>query len=139
MPKTPFTQETLQQILDDTGTMSYDLLMQYLPGWQLSDIKARLSSWRYRKVLDYELKDGELDEFKLLKNKKTTTEEVNEGRRLKFERYFKQIIATAEIIAKPTASDSNKLKAIQLQQEAMDEIPDFYYKELSELETWLSD
>lgn len=119
--------------------MSYDLLMQYLPGWQLSDIKARLSSWRYRKVLDYELKDGELDDFKLLKNKKASTEEVNEGRRLKFERYFKQIIATAEIIAKPTASDSNKLKAIQLQQEAMDEIPDFYYKELSELETWLSD
>lgn len=116
--------------------MTYDLLIEALPDWNLSDIKQRLASWRYRKNIDYNIKGGDLEEFVFLKNKKAITEEVNAGRLLKLEKYFEQVLATAEIIAKPTATDTNKLKAIQLQQQAMDEIPDFYFKELSEIEAW---
>ncbi|HGI6841941.1 TPA: hypothetical protein ACJTLI_001733, partial [Streptococcus pyogenes] len=65
--------------------------------------------------------------------RKAISEEVSAGRQLKLEEYFKQVQATAEIINKPTASDTNRLKAIQLQQVAMDEIPDQYFKELTEL------
>ena len=42
-------------------------------------------------------------------------------------------MATREIIEKKTASDTNRLKAIQLQQQALNEIPDHIYKELAEI------
>lgn len=128
MAKTPFTQEVLHRILEETGTMSLELLSEALPDWTEKDIKQRLSGWRYRGALDYTLKDGELETFELLRNKKAHTEEVNAGRRLKLEEYYRQVLATSEIINKPTASDSNRLKAIQLQQVAMDEIPDLLSK-----------
>lgn len=134
LARTPFTQELLHQILDETGIMSLELLTEALPDWSLTDIKSRLAGWRYRGVINYTTKDGEIEEFSFLKNRKVITEEINAGRLLKLEKYFKQVLATAEIIAKPTATDTNKLKAIQLQQQAMDEIPDFYFKELSEIE-----
>lgn len=68
-----------------------------------------------------------------MKNKVESSQEVSEGRKLKLEAYFKQVLATAEIISKTTASDTNRLKAIQLQQQAINEIPDNYFKEFHEL------
>lgn len=133
MAKTPFTQELLHQILEETGTMSFELIQEKLPDWTEKDIKLRLSAWRYRNAIDYKIVDSELEEFEILRNKKVTTEAITAGKQLKLEEYFKQVQATAEIINKPTASDSNRLKAIQLQQVAIDEIPDFFYKELSEI------
>lgn len=41
---------------------------------------------------------------------------MNEGKRLKIDIYFRQVQATLEIMEKSTASDTNRLKAIQLQQ-----------------------
>lgn len=133
MTKTPFTQELLIQVYDENGLISFDLLQANLTGWSLSDIKERLNQWRYRKVIDYSIKDGELEEFKLLKHKQEQAYELTEGRKLKLDEYYKQVIATADIIGKNTASDSNRLKAIQLQQQALSEIPDYYFKELSEV------
>jgi hypothetical protein len=133
MAKTPFTQELLHQILEETGTMSLDLIQDKLPDWSEKDIKSRLSGWRYRNAIDYKMVDGEIEDFELLHNKKNTTEAITAGKLLKLEEYFKQVQATAEIINKPTASDSNRLKAIQLQQVAIEEIPDFFYKELTEI------
>ena len=133
MAKTPFTQELLHQILEETGTMSLDLIQDKLPDWSEKDIKSRLSGWRYRNAIDYKMVDGEIADFELLHNKKNTTDAITAGKLLKLEEYFKQVQATAEIINKPTASDSNRLKAIQLQQIAIEEIPDFFYKELSEI------
>ncbi len=133
MTKTPFTQELLIQVYDENGLISFDLLQENLTGWSLSDIKERLNQWRYRKVIDYSIKDDELEEFKLLKHKQEQAYELTEGRKLKLDEYYKQVIATADIIGKNTASDSNRLKAIQLQQQALSEIPDHYFKELSEV------
>lgn len=58
---------------------------------------------------------------------------MNEGKRLKIDIYFRQVQATLEIMEKSTASDTNRLKAIQLQQQALNEIPDDLYKELTEV------
>ncbi|HEL2352240.1 TPA: hypothetical protein U1W16_001983 [Streptococcus suis] len=133
MARTPFTQSVIHDILEDTGVISMDLLMARLPDWDEKEIKQRLSGWRYRGVIDYKLVNGELEDFEILRNKKANTEEVNAGQLLKLEEYYKQVMATADIINKPTASDSNRLKAIQLQQVAMDAIPDHYFKELTEI------
>lgn len=133
MARTPFTQSVIHDILEDTGVISMDLIMDRLPDWDEKEIKQRLSGWRYRGAIDYKLVNGELEDFEILRNKKANTEEVNAGRRLKLEEYYQQVLATAEIINKPTASDTNRLKAIQLQQVAMVEIPDYYFKELSEI------
>ncbi|HES8318731.1 hypothetical protein [Streptococcus pyogenes] len=133
MARTPFTQELLHQIFDDTGTMSLELIAERLPDWSEKDIKLRLAAWRYRNNIDYTMANGEIDTFEIINNRKAISEEVSEGRQLKLEEYFKQVQATDEIINKPTASDTNRLKAIQLQQVAMDEIPDQYFKELTEL------
>lgn len=99
----------------------------------MDDIKRRLYQWRMRGVIAYLLEDGEVLEFRFLKNKRQEVAELTAGRRLKLDEYFKQIQATADIIAKSTASDTNRLKAIQLQQVALNEIPDDIYKELVEL------
>ncbi|HES1367317.1 TPA: hypothetical protein VNL51_001069, partial [Streptococcus pyogenes] len=48
MARTPFTQELLHQIFDDTGTMSLELIAERLPDWSEKDIKLRLAAWRYR-------------------------------------------------------------------------------------------
>lgn len=133
MARTPFTQDLLHQILDDTGTMSIELLTQALPDWTEQNIKQRLALWQYRSVIDYTLKDGELDTFRFVEDKRVLEENISEGKKLKLEEYYKQVVATAEIMNKPTASDSNRLKAIQLQQIAMDKIPDSYFKELNEI------
>ncbi|WP_161979476.1 hypothetical protein [Streptococcus sp. S784/96/1] len=133
MAKTPFTQEILLQVYNENGLISFDLLMEKLNGWRLSDIKERLNQWRFRNVINYTVQDGEITNFQLLKNKVESSQEVSEGRKLKLEAYFKQVLATAEIISKTTASDTNRLKAIQLQQQAINEIPDKYFKEFHEL------
>lgn len=133
MAKTPFTQELLHQILDDTGVMSLELLGEALPDWTEKDIKSRLSAWQYRQVIRYTLKNGEIDDFEILNNKKADSEEITAGRKLKLDEYYKQVMATAEIINKTTASDTNRLKAIQLQQVAMAEIPDSFFKVLHEI------
>uniref|UniRef100_UPI003F68F41C hypothetical protein n=1 Tax=Streptococcus pluranimalium TaxID=82348 RepID=UPI003F68F41C len=133
MAKTPFTQEILLQVYNENGLISFDLLMEKLNGWQLSDIKERLNQWRFRNVINYTVQNGEITDFQLLKNKVESSQEVSEGRKLKLEAYFKQVLATAEIISKTTASDTNRLKAIQLQQQAINEIPDKYFKEFHEL------
>ncbi|MGT2829215.1 hypothetical protein AB6M97_07900 [Streptococcus hillyeri] len=133
MAKTPFTQEILLQVYNENGLISFDLLMEKLNGWRLSDIKERLNQWRFRNVINYTVQDGEITDFQLLKNKVESSQEVSEGRKLKLEAYFKQVLATAEIISKTTASDTNRLKAIQLQQQAINEIPDKYFKEFHEL------
>lgn len=133
MAKTPFTQEILLQVYNENGLISFDLLMEKLNGWRLSDIKERLNQWRFRNVINYTVQDGEITDFQLLKNKVESSQEVSEGRKLKLEAYFKQVLATTEIISKTTASDTNRLKAIQLQQQAINEIPDNYFKEFHEL------
>ncbi|MGT2866405.1 hypothetical protein [Streptococcus fryi] len=133
MTKTPFTQDILLQVYDENGLISFDLLQEKLRGWRIDDIKSRLNQWRFRQVIDYTITNGEIDDFKFLKNKQEFSQELTEGRKLKLEEYFKQVTATAEIINKATASDTNRLKAIQLQQQALNEIPDHYFKELYEV------
>lgn len=133
MAKTPFTQEVLLQVYDDNGMISLDLLLERLKGWRIDEIKARLSQWRHRGVIAYTITNGEIEEFQLLKNKQEHKQELTEGRKLKLDEYYKQVMATAEIIDKATASDTNRLKAIQLQQQALNEIPDHYFKELAEV------
>ena len=68
-----------------------------------------------------------------MRNKKQEEEQTSGGRKLKLEDYYKQVMAAREIIEKKTASDTNRLKAIQLQQQALNEIPDHIYKELAEI------
>lgn len=131
--KAPFTQEILRDVYDDNGMISLDLLANHLPGWTDDEIKRRLGQWRFRGVIHYTLKDGEIEEFELLKNKQEETQEITEGRRLKLDIYFRQVLATTEIIEKTTASDTNRLKALQLQQQALNEIPDLVFKELAEV------
>lgn len=133
MTKTPFTQDILLQVYDENGLISFDLLQEKLRGWRIDDIKSRLNQWRFRQVIDYTITNGEIDDFKFLKNKQEFSQELTEGRKLKLEEYFKQVTATTEIINKATASDTNRLKAIQLQQQALNEIPDHYFKELYEV------
>ena len=58
---------------------------------------------------------------------------MNEGKRLKIGIYFRQVQATLEIMENQPQSDTNRLKAIQLQQQALNEIPDDLYKELTEV------
>ena len=70
---------------------------------------------------------------KFLKIKEDEQVEITEGRRLKLEKYYAQVLVASEIMNKETASDTNKLKAMQLQQEAMAAIPDKYFKEFSEI------
>lgn len=133
MTRTPFTQELLQEVYEENGLVSLELLASRLQGWTMDDIKRRLYQWRMRGVIAYLLEDGEVLEFRFLKNKRQEVAELTAGRRLKLEEYYKQLLATRDIIEKPTASDTNRLKAIQLQQVALNEIPDDIYKELVEL------
>ena len=115
----PFTQEILQEIYEDNGIITIDLIADKLNGWSFDEIKNRLNQWRYRGVISYVIVDGEIQDFKFLRDKKAEKQEMNEGKRLKME--------------KSTASDTNRLKAIQLQQQALNEIPDDLYKELTEV------
>ncbi|MGV3353314.1 hypothetical protein ABZ559_04625 [Streptococcus sp. ZY19097] len=133
MTKTPFTQAILLSVYDDNGMVSLDLLQERLKGWDMDSIKTRLNQWRHRGVISYTLKDGDIEDFQLLKNKQEDTKELTEGRKLKLDVYFRQVLASADILSKSTASDTNRLKAIHLQQQALSEIPDDYYKELSEV------
>jgi|GEM_PF-3268072 hypothetical protein len=129
----PFTQETLQEIYEDNGIITIDLIADELKGWSFEEIKNRLNQWRYRGVISYVIDDGEIQDFKFLRDKKAEKQEMNEGKRLKIDIYFRQVQATLEIMEKSTASDTNRLKAIQLQQQALNEIPDDLYKELTEV------
>lgn len=129
----PFTQETLQEIYEDNGIITIDLIADELKGWSFEEIKNRLNQWRYRGVISYVIDDGEIQDFKFLRDKKAKKQEMNEGKRLKIDIYFRQVQATLEIMEKSTASDTNRLKAIQLQQQALNEIPDDLYKELTEV------
>ena len=97
------------------------------------DIKGRLSNWRYRKVIDYKVEEGEFSEIFLLKSKQETKEEVSAGQRLKMDLYFRQVLALTGIIESNTSKDNDKTKAVELQQKAMRAIPDDIYKELSEI------
>ena len=129
----PFTQEILQEIYEDNGIITIDLIADELNGWSFDEIKNRLNQWRYRGVIFYVIVDGEVQDFKFLRDKKAEKQEMNEGKRLKIDIYFRQVQATLEIMEKSTASDTNRLKAIQLQQQALNEIPDDLYKELTEV------
>lgn len=129
----PFTQEILQEIYEDNGIITIDLIADELNGWSFEEIKNCLNQWRYRGVISYVIVDGEIQDFKFLRDKKAEKQEMNEGKRLKIDIYFRQVQATLEIMEKSTASDTNRLKAIQLQQQALNEIPDDLYKELTEV------
>ena len=129
----PFTQEILQEIYEDNGIITIDLIADELNGWSFEEIKNRLNQLRYRGVISYVIVDGEIQDFKFLRDKKAEKQEMNEGKRLKIDIYFRQVQATLEIMEKSTASDTNRLKAIQLQQQALNEIPDDLYKELTEV------
>ena len=129
----PFTQEILQEIYEDNGIITSDLIADELNGWSFDEIKNRLNQWRYRGVISYVIVDGEIQDFKFLRDKKAEKQEMNEGKRLKIDIYFRQVQSTLEIMEKSTASDTNRLKAIQLQQQALNEIPDDLYKELTEV------
>ena len=133
MTKTPFTQGDLAQLWQDEGQITMDILRKRLPDWTDRQIKVRLNNWKARKAIAFTMKNKEIVSFELLRNKKQEEEQTSGGRKLKLEDYYKQMMATREIIEKKTASDTNRLKAIQLQQQALNEIPDHIYKELAEI------
>ena len=133
MTKTPFTQGDLAQLWQDKGQITMDILRKRLPDWTDRQIKVRLNKWKARKAIAFTIKNKEIVSFELLRNKKQEEEQTSGGRKLKLEDYYKQVMATREIIEKKTASDTNRLKAIQLQQQALNEIPDHIYKELAEI------
>ena len=133
MTKTPFTQGDLAQLWQDEGQITMDILRKRLPDWTDRQIKVRLNNWKARKAIAFTIKNKEIVSFDLLRNKKQEEEQTSGGRKLKLEDYYKQVMATREIIEKKTASDTNRLKAIQLQQQALNEIPDHSYKELAEI------
>ena len=133
MGKQVFTQEILRNIQEENGIITVDLILDALPTWSEKDIKGRLSNWRYRKVIDYRVEDGEFSEIFLLKSKQEIKEEVSAGQRLKMDLYFRQVLALTGIIESNTSKDNDKTKAIELQQKAMLAIPDDIYKELSEI------
>lgn len=133
MGKQVFTQEILRNIQEENGIITLDLILDALPTWSEKDIKGRLSNWRYRKVIDYRVEDGEFSEIFLLKSKQETKEEVSADQRLKMDLYFRQVLALTGIIESNTSKDNDKTKAIELQQKAMRAIPDDIYKELSEI------
>ena len=133
MTKTPFTQGDLAQLWQDEGQITMDILRKRLPDWTDRQIKVRLNNWKARKAIAFTIKNKEIVSFDLLRNKKQEEEQTSGDRKLKLEDYYKQVMATREIIEKKTASDTNRLKAIQLQQQALNEIPDHIYKELAEI------
>ena len=133
MTKTPFTQGDLAQLWQDEGQITMDILRKHLPDWTDRQIKVRLNNWKARKAIAFTMKNKEIVSFELLRNMKQEEEQTSGGRKLKLEDYYKQVIATREIIEKKPASDTNRLKAIQLQQEALNEIPDHIYKVLAEI------
>ena len=133
MTKTPFTQGDLAQLWQDEGQITMDILRKRLPDWTDRQIKVRLNNWKARKAIAFTMKNKEIVSFELLRNMKQEEEQTSGGRKLKLEDYYKQMMATREIIEKKTASDTNRLKAIQLQQQALNEIPDHIYKELAEI------
>ncbi len=133
MGKQVFTQEILRNIQEENGIITVDLILDALPTWSEKAIKGRLSNWRYRKVIDYRVKDGEFSEIFLLRSKQEIKEEVSAGQRLKMDLYFRQVLALTGIIESNTSKDNDKTKAIELQQKAMRAIPDDIYKELSEI------
>lgn len=53
MARTPFTQSVIHDILEDTGVISMDLIMDRLPDWDEKEIKQRLSGWRYQKAPEW--------------------------------------------------------------------------------------
>ena len=93
MGKQVFTQEILRNIQEENGIITVDLILDALPTWSEKAIKGRLSNWRYRKVIDYKVEDGEFSEIFLLKSKQETKEEVSAGQRLKMDLYFRQVLA----------------------------------------------
>ncbi|HGJ5696931.1 phage protein [Streptococcus pneumoniae] len=133
MGKQVFTQEILRNIQEENGIITVDLILDALPTWSEKAIKGRLSNWRYRKVIDYRVEDGEFSEIFLLRSKQEIKEEVSAGQRLKMDLYFRQVLALIGIIESNTSKDNDKTKAIELQQKAMRAIPDDIYKELSEI------
>jgi len=133
MGKQVFTQEILRNIQEKNGIITLDLILDALPTWSEKAIKGRLSNWRYRKVIDYKVEEGEFSEIFLLKSKQEAKEEVSAGQRLKMDLYFRQVLALTGIIESNTSKDNDKTKAIELQQKAMRAIPDDIYKELSEI------
>ncbi len=133
MGKQVFTQEILRNIQEKNGIITLDLILDALPTWSEKAIKGRLSNWRYRKVIDYKVEEGEFSEIFLLKSKQEAKEEVSSGQRLKMDLYFRQVLALTGIIESNTSKDNDKTKAIELQQKAMRAIPDDIYKELSEI------
>ncbi|VSC87099.1 phage protein [Streptococcus pneumoniae] len=133
MGKQVFTQEILGNIQEENGIITVDLILDALPTWSEKAIKGRLSNWRYRKVIDYRVEDGEFSEIFLLRSKQEIKEEVSAGQRLKMDLYFRQVLALTGIIESNTSKDNDKTKAIELQQKAMRAIPDDIYKELSEI------
>ncbi|MGT2785340.1 hypothetical protein [Streptococcus merionis] len=134
MTRTPFTQKLLAQIYDANGFIILEDLENSLMGWDIADIKQRLAVWRSRGAISYKLDNetGELTNFKM-RNKEIEEKEISEGKRLKLDTYFKQVLATQEIIEKATAKDSDRLKAMELQQKAMNKTPDQVFKELTEI------
>ncbi|MDS2555867.1 hypothetical protein RKU38_04375 [Streptococcus pneumoniae] len=133
MGKQVFTQEILRNIQEENEIITVDLILDALPTWSEKAIKGRLSNWRYRKVIDYRVEDGEFSEIFLLRSKQEIKEEVSAGQRLKMDLYFRQVLALTGIIESNTSKDNDKTKAIELQQKAMRAIPDDIYKELSEI------
>lgn len=129
----PFTQEILKEIEEENGVITIDLIADKLQGWSFEEIKHRLNQWRYRGVISYVIVDGDIQDFKFLKNKKAEIEDINEGKRPKIDIYFRQVQSTLEIMENPTISTTNRLKDIQLQQQALNEIPGNLYKELTEV------
>ncbi|MCY7033805.1 hypothetical protein [Streptococcus sanguinis] len=133
MTKTPFTQGDLAQLWQDEGLITMDILRKRLPDWTDRQIKVRLNNWKARKAIDFTMKNKEIVSFWFLRNKIQEEERTSGGRKLKLEDYYKQVRATREIIENKTASDTNRLKAIQLQHQALNEIPNHIYKVLAEI------
>lgn len=129
----PFTQEVLRQVYEVNGIVTLDGIAERLNGWNYDEIVKRLNMWRYRGVISYTLADGDIQDFVFLKDKPKEQAEMTEGRRLKMDLYYRQAMAMQEIIDKSTASDTNRINAVKYQQQAMNEVPDDVFKELSEV------
>ncbi|WP_239016481.1 hypothetical protein, partial [Streptococcus suis] len=139
MTKTPFTQELLLQVYEDNGLVSFDLLQERLKGWTIEGIKARFNQWRHRGIISYSLLNDEIDEFQFLKTKREEKQEITEGRKLKLDEYFKQVLATADIINKPTASDTNRLILFKKQKLTYNRFMKLTIEQTKELKTYLKD
>ncbi|MGT2742284.1 hypothetical protein [Streptococcus plurextorum] len=97
--------------------------------------KGGLAYWKRNGKINYKCQGGIYSNFELidLEVKGTINERKNItiGRKLKAEIYFKQVTEIELIMATPAISVKDKLKAIELQQKALQKLSDDMMAELT--------